>query len=105
MQIFRQPKICNKPMTTLSRYQISNLLQGIKFTPTPPRNNVRLKSGKQNFSQKLRLAYFFDNTSKNAFEKNIASCPLIKNKSKFYSLNSRYKELDQHIDSLKDLHI
>ena len=77
----------------------------LKFTPTLTGNNIYLKSDIQAFSPKLRLAEFFDNTSKNAFDKDISSQPLIKNESKFYPVKYRNKELDQYIDSLNNLHI
>ena len=37
-------KIFNLSSKTLSRYQTIILLRGLKFTPTPMRNNIELKS-------------------------------------------------------------
>ena len=39
-----KPKIFNLSSKTLSRYQTNILLCGLKFTPTPKRNNIELKS-------------------------------------------------------------
>ena len=39
-----KPKIFNLSSKTLSRYQTAILLCSLKFTPTPKRNNIELKS-------------------------------------------------------------
>ena len=51
-----KPKIFNLSSKTLSRYQTNILLRGLKFTPTPKRNNIELKSNIQNYTRRLRLA-------------------------------------------------
>ena len=98
-------KVYNLSITTLSWYQVSILLRGLKLTSTPTTNNMHLKSDTQTFCRKLSLAEYCDNASENAFAKDISSQPLVKNESKFYPPKNRNKELDQHIDSLKDLHV
>ena len=50
------PKIFNSSSKTLPRYQTNILLRGLKFTPTPKRNNIELKSNKQNYTCRMRLA-------------------------------------------------
>ena len=61
----KQPKVFNLSKLTLSRYQVSILLRGLNFTPTPLRNNVQLKSDIQYFTHKLRLIECFHNPNKN----------------------------------------
>ena len=60
-----KPKIINLSSKTLSRYQTNILLRGLKFTSTPKRNNVELKSYIQNYTSRLRLAEFFHNKEAN----------------------------------------
>ena len=47
------------------------LLHGLKFTPTPKRNNIELKSNIQNYTHRLRLAEFFQNKEANDSEENL----------------------------------
>ena len=46
-----KPKISNLLSKTFSSYQINILLRGLKFTPTPNRNNIELKSNIQNYTR------------------------------------------------------
>ena len=46
-----QPKIFNLSKKTLSRYQVNILLRGFRFTPTPKRNIMQLKSDIHNYTQ------------------------------------------------------
>ena len=55
----------NLSKKTLSRYQVNILLRGLKFTPTPKRNIIQLKSDIHNYTQKLRLTEFFHNAREN----------------------------------------
>ena len=59
----------------------------------------------QTFSRRVKLAEFLDITSGNGFEKDISFQPLVKSDSRFYLPKNTDKELDQHIDSLNNLHI
>ena len=52
-------KIFNLSSKTLYRYQTNILLRGLKFTLTPKRNNIELKSNIQNYTRRFRLAEFF----------------------------------------------
>ena len=49
----------------LSVYQINILLRGLKFTATPKRNIIQLKSDIHNYTRKLRLTEFFHNAPEN----------------------------------------
>ena len=64
---------------TLSRCQTNILLRGLKFTPTPKRNNIELKSNIQNYARRFRLAEFYQNKegndSENLFQKQSAFTP------------------------------
>ena len=93
-----QPKIFNLSKKTLSRYQINILSRGLKFTPTPKRDNIHLKSDIQSYTRKLRLLEFFHNTSKNTEKEN-----LFKIKSSFTPPRNRDKDLDHQIDILNNL--
>ena len=46
-------KIFNLSSKTSSRYQTNILLRSLKFTPTPKRNNIKLKSNIQNYRRRL----------------------------------------------------
>ena len=48
-----KPKIFNLSSKTFSRYQTNILLRGLKFTTTPKRNNIELKSNIQNYTCRL----------------------------------------------------
>ena len=64
---------------TLSSCQTNILLRGLKFTPTPKRNNIELKSNIQNYARRSRLAEFYQNKegndSENLFQKQSAFTP------------------------------
>ena len=66
-----KPKIFNLSSKTVSRYQTNILLRGLKFTPSPKRNNIELKSNIQNYTRRLRLAGFFQNKEANDSEENL----------------------------------
>ena len=55
-----KPEILDLPSKTLSRYQTNILLRGLKFALTHKRNNIELKSFKQNYTRRLRLPQFYD---------------------------------------------
>ena len=54
-----KPKTFNLSNKTLSRYQTTILLRGLKFIPTPKRNNIELKFSIQSYTRRLRFAEFF----------------------------------------------
>ena len=62
-----KPNIFNSP-----RYQTNILLRGLKFTPTPKRNNIELKSYIQNYTCRLRLAEFFHKNEANDSKENLS---------------------------------
>ena len=74
-----KPKMFNFSSKTLSRYQTTIFLRGLKFTPTPKRNNIELKSNIQNYTRRLRLAEFIQNKegndSQNLFQKQSTFTP------------------------------
>ena len=93
-----QPKMFNLSKKTLSRYQVNILLRGLKFTSTPKRNIIQLKSDIHNYTQKLRLTEFFHNAPENNNLQN-----LFKTKSHFIPSKNRYRDLDHQIDVLNNL--
>ena len=60
-----KPKIYNFSSKTLSTDQTNIFFRGLKFTPTPKRNNIELKSNIQNYKSRLRLAEFFHSKETN----------------------------------------
>ena len=48
-----KPKIFNFSSRTLSKYQTTILLRGLKFTLMPKRNNTELKYNIQNYTRRL----------------------------------------------------
>ena len=93
-----QPKTFNLSKKTLSKYQVNILLRGLKFTPTPKRNTIQLKSDIHNYTRKLRLTEFFHNTPENNNLQN-----LFKTKSHFTPSRNRDRDLDHQIDILNNL--
>ena len=73
----------------MSRYQVNILLRGLKFTPTPKRIIIQLKSDIHNYTRKLHLAEFFDNAHENNNLQN-----LFKTKSYLTPSRNRGKDLD-----------
>ena len=72
----------------------------MKFTPTPKRNIIQLKSDIHNYTGKLRLAECFHNAPEN---KNLEN--LFKTKSNFTASRNRDKNLDHQIDLLNNLNL
>ena len=93
-----QPKIFNLSKRKLSSYQVNILLRGLKFTPTPKRNIIQLKSDIHNYTRKLRLTEFFHNAPENNNLQN-----LFKTKSHFTPSRNRDRDLDHQIDILSNL--
>ena len=75
----------------MPRYQVNILLRGLKFTPTPKRNIIQLKSDIHNYTLKLRLTEFFHNAPK---KNNVQN--LFKIKSHFTPSRNRDRDLDHH---------
>ena len=82
----------------MPRYQVNNLLRGLKFTPTPKRNIIQLKPDIHNCTRKLRLTEFFHNATENNNLQN-----LFKTKSYFTPSRIRDRDLDHQIDILNNL--
>ena len=97
-----KPKIINLSSKTLSRYKTNILLRRLKFTPTPERNNIELKSNiqNQNYTHRLRLAQFFQNKEATDSEKNP-----FKKLSTFTPPRNRDRDLDHQIDVLNNLNL
>ena len=93
-----QPKIFNLSKKSLSRYQVNILLRGLKFTPTPKRSIIQLKSDIHDYTRKLRLTEFFHNAPENNNLQN-----LFKTKSHFTPSRNRGRDLDHQIDILNNL--
>ena len=95
-----KPKIFNLLSKTFSRYQINILLRGLKFTPTPNRSNIELKSNIQNCTRWLWLAEFFQNKEVNDSNEN-----LFQKQSIFIPPRSRDSALDHQLDVLNNLNL
>ena len=95
-----KPKIFNLSSKTLSKYETNILLCGLKFTPTPKRNNIELKSNIQNYTRRLRLAEFFQNKEANDSEEN-----LFQRQSTFTQPRNRDRDLDHQIDAPNNLNL
>ena len=97
-----KPKIINLSSKTLSRYKTNILLRRLKFTPTPERNNIELKSNiqNQNYTHRLRLAEFFQNKEATDSEENP-----FKKQSTFTPPRNRDRDLDHQIDVLNKLNL
>lgn len=100
-----KPKIFNLSHKALSRYQISILLRGLKFTPTPKRNDNLRKSNIQNYMRESRLAEFFQEKETNNSERNLSEKNLFKEQSTFTPPRNRDKDLDHQIDVLNNLNL
>ena len=79
-------EIFNLSSKTLSRYQTNILLRGLKFTPTPKRNNIELKFNISNYTRRLRLVEFFQNKEVNKTKENS-----LQKKSTFTSPRNRQR--------------
>ena len=97
-QEIAQPKIFNLSKKTLSRYRVSILLRGLKFTPTTKRNIMQLKSDIHNYTRKLRLTESFHDAPGNDNLQN-----LFKTKSHFTPSRNRDRDLDHQTDILNNL--
>ena len=95
-----KPKIFNLSSKTLSRYQSNIFSRGLKFTPTPKRSNIELKSNIQNYTRRLRLPEFFQNKEANDSEEN-----LFQKQSTFTPPRNRDRDLDHQIDVLNDFNL
>ena len=72
-------------------------MKGLKFTPTPQRNNaLELKEDLYEFTRKLRLLDFFNETDDDADDS------LVKNKSTFIPPKHRNHALERYITNLEN---
>ena len=69
-----KPKMFNLSTKMFSRCQTNILLRVLKFTPTPKRNNIELKSNMQNYTRRLRLVEFFQNKEASAVVSTAKAC-------------------------------
>lgn len=56
------PKIINISQKNFSIHEIELLKRGLKFTPTPKKNDVDVIKDTEEFCKKLRLREFFQNS-------------------------------------------
>ena len=87
----------------LTERLINVLRRGLKFTPRPKPNTIRLTSDIQEFTCKLRLNEFFlsENLDSSQETRESVSGPLVKNKSNFYLPRDRTEFLGTTIDFIK----
>ena len=98
-----QNKFFNLSNTTLSKYQTSILLRGLKFTPTPQSNSIQLTCDLKTFAHKLRLTEYFDDHNVTTIDQKNES--LVQGKSMFYPPRNRNKELETHISFINNIDI
>ena len=95
-----KPKIFKLSSKTFSRYKTNILLRDLKFTPTPKRSKIKIKSNFQNYTPTLRLAEFLQSKEANDSEEN-----LFKKQSTFTSSRNEDRGLDDQIDVLNNLNL
>ena len=74
-------------------------MRGLKFTPTPGRNNIELKSSIQEQTRRLRISQFFQHKEANASEN------LFQKQSVFTPPRNRDRNLNHQIDVLNNLNL
>ena len=89
-----EPKIINLSKKELTHSQISVLLYGPKFTPTPRKDISELENDIQKFCRKLRLMEFFNDKDPTTNDS------ILKLPSKFNPARNRDIVLDNYIDYL-----
>ena len=88
-----------KRATTTTKETLNNNKEnGLKFTSTPKRNNIELKSIIQNYICRLQLAEFFQNKEANDSEEN-----LFREQSIFILYRNRDRNLDHQMEVLNKL--
>ena len=95
-----KPKIFNLSSKKLSRYQNNILLRRLKFTLTPKRNNIELKSNIQNCTHILRLDEFSRTKEANDSGEN-----LFQKQCTFTPPRNRDRDLDYKSDIMNNLNL
>lgn len=88
------PKIINLSGRDLNETEIGLLKHGLKFTPTPKKDNVDLIADTDEFCRKLRLKEFFQNSADEDES-------FVRNKKGFRPPHNRDKHLEEYITCLK----
>ena len=84
--------------------QVGILLRGLNFTSTPLKNNIKRKGDIHNFTCKLWLIEYFDNSNnRQKSQKDDTHESFVKETGKFYQPRNRYKDLNRQIDFLNKL--
>ena len=91
-----QPRIFNFSQRELSGPEVEILKKGLKFTPSPTRNNLLLQQEVEKFDRSMRLTEFF------LHEENIDDS-LVRNPSSFTPKCGRNKELDAFLENVKQI--
>jgi hypothetical protein len=86
--------VVNLSSQEISEQQIELLRLGLKFTPTPRKNQEELIKDTREFTRKLRLGEFFLDADEND------DGSIVKNKSRFIPPRGRNNHLDKYIDYL-----
>ena len=86
----------------LPKQHVNVLHRGLKSTPNPLPNKIKLKNNVEQFSRKLRLLSFFYRENESEEGKS-SDNSIIKNKSAFNPPRNRNKILHQNIYSLNSL--
>ena len=100
-KLTKHPKVINLSTKSFLKHEIEILEKGMKFTPTPSKNNQEMELDTKMFCRKLRLNAFFNgNESENI---DIDMQPIAKNKSNFAPSSSNSVVLEKAIESISKL--
>lgn len=86
----------------LNESEIKLLSKGLKYTPTPSSNKQELRKDIKEYTRKLRLAEYFNNTESDEENEN-TQLDLVKNKSNFNPKKGRNNILDTVCETLQNL--
>ena len=86
----------------LNESEIKLLSKGLKYTPTPCSNKQELRKDIKEYTRKLRLAEYFNNTESDEENEN-TQLDLVKNKSNFNPKKGRNNILDTVCETLQNL--
>jgi hypothetical protein len=97
----KHPKVITLSSKKFLKYEIKVLEKGMKFTPTPERNDKELELDGKMFCRKLRLNEFFKGNSLKSYDNDIH--PIVKNKSNFTPYNANSETLEKTIECITKL--
>ena len=95
------PKVINLSNRSMTESEIKLLSKGLKFTPTPNKNQQQLKSDIKCYTRKLRLTEYFHNSDLNENEPE----SLVSNKSCFTPSSGRNRTIDCVCNTLENLNL